>query len=449
MNKSTRETALDILLETEKNNKYLSSVLSGVLRANQFISKHDRAFIGRLSEGVTEQKIRLDYILNLFSKTEMKKCRPLIRCVLRMAVYEIFYMDSVPDEVSCNEYVNLAAKRGFKSLKGYVNGVLRSVCRNKDAISYPDKKDGLEKYFSVKYSVPEDLVHFLMKDYDENRLEVILGAKCDNKTTIRVNTDITDVNEFANKLTNNGINVEKGKYNKTSLIISDYDSIRSVPGFHDGCFTVQDESSSLSVLSAGIKPGDLVIDVCAAPGGKTMYAAELAGNAGRVIAEDISEDKIELIEENVERLKLSNVICRTHDARKTSEKLTGKADVVICDLPCSGLGVMGRKNDIKYHVNEETVKELAELQRSILNASAAYVKPSGVMIYSTCTIDSIENEDNLFWFLENHEDFYLDGFEKYVPDSLKDRAKKGYMTLLQGYDGCDGFFISKLKRKNI
>ena len=447
MNKSTREIALNILLDIEKYNKFLSPVLSEALRANQFMSKHDRAFISRLSEGVTEQRIRLDYILDKFSKTKMKKCRPVIRCILRMACYEIFYMDSVPEEVSCNEYVKLAGKRGFSNLKGFINGVLRNICRNKDNIEFPLKKDGEAGYLSVKYSMPVHLIDFLMRDYSVDELEVILAAEDNGKTTIRVNTNVTGVDEFKEKLSRNGINAENGKYNITSLIISGYDNIRCIPGFFDGAFAVQDESSSIEVLAAGIKPGDLIIDVCAAPGGKTMYAALLCGDNGKVIARDISEEKVELIEENIERLKLTNVMCEEANALDKDEDLIGIADVVIADLPCSGLGVIHKKNDIKYHVNEETVKELSELQISILDNVSAYVKPGGVMIYSTCTIDRMENEENLFRFLENHKDFHLESIKDYVPDNLKDKAEKGYFTLLQGFDFCDGFFISRLRRQ--
>ncbi len=448
MSKTTREIALDVLFEVEKKNIFLSQVLPAALRANQFMSKHDRAFISRLAEGVTEQKIRLDYILDIFSKTKMKKCRPQIRCILRMAAYEIFYMDGVPDEATCNEYVNLTAKRGFKNLKGYVNGVLRSVCRNKDDIAYPTREQDEIKYLSVKYSVPEKLVNLLLKDYQTSDIETFFDAGGEeNKITIRANTNLISVTELKNKLIENGIKVENGKYNSTSLIISGYDYIRNVWGFHEGYFTVQDESSSLEVLAAGIKQGDLIVDVCAAPGGKTLYAAELTGPTGRVIARDISEDKVDLIEENLERLQISNVTCSVKNALDFDCELKECADVVIADLPCTGLGVMNRKNDIKYHVNEATARELSLLQRSILDTVSAYVKPGGVLIYSTCSICSMENEDNVFWFLENHKEFYLDDIRDYVSDALKERAEKGYFTLLQGFDDCDGFFISRFKRK--
>jgi 16S rRNA (cytosine967-C5)-methyltransferase len=448
MSKTSREIVLDILLDIDRNDRFAGDALGGALRANQFMNKKERAYISRLTEGVTEQKIRLDYILNQFSKTKIKKCKPVIRCILRMAAYEIFYMDAVPDEAACNEYVNLTGKRGFRTLKGYVNGVLRSVCRNKAAITYPSMEDGVESYLSVKYSVPEELVGFLLKEYSTDQLEQILQAgEQERGTTIRVNTMQTTTEKFRNILIEKGIKVEKGYYNQTSLIISGYDYIRTVPGFHEGLFTVQDESSSLQVLAAGIRSGDVILDVCAAPGGKTMYAAEQTGERGHVYARDISEEKVDKIDENLERLELRNVSTKVWDATVPDPDMIEKADVVLADLPCSGLGVMARKNDIKYHVTEDMVRELAAIQKTILDVCAVYVKPGGALIYSTCTIDRIENEENVTAFLKAHEEYELESLSDYMPECLKKRAEKGYITLLQGVDHCDGFFISRLRRR--
>ena len=357
-------------------------------------------------------------------------------------------MDAVPDEAACNEYVNLTGKRGFRTLKGYVNGVLRSVCRNKAAITYPSMEDGVESYLSVKYSVPEELVGFLLKEYSTDQLEQILQAgEQERGTTIRVNTMQTTTEKFRNILIEKGIKVEKGYYNQTSLIISGYDYIRTVPGFHEGLFTVQDESSSLQVLAAGIRSGDVILDVCAAPGGKTMYAAEQTGERGHVYARDISEEKVDKIDENLERLELHNVSTKVWDATVPDPDMIEKADVVLADLPCSGLGVMARKNDIKYHVTEDMVRELAAIQKTILDVCAVYVKPGGALIYSTCTIDRIENEENVTAFLKAHEEYELESLSDYMPECLKKRAEKGYITLLQGVDHCDGFFISRLRRR--
>lgn len=447
MQKNPREIVLDTLLDIDRHNIYSNMALHTALSSNQFMSKQDRSFISRMTEGVTEQRIRLDYIINQFSKTKVNKCKPLIRCVLRMGVYEIYYMDSVPQEATCNECVKLVSKRGFSGLKGFVNGVLRSICRNREDVHFPERSDGLERYYSVKYSIPEEVVNVLLDTYDEETLVSILESGYEKRgTSIRVNTNRISVEAYKKQLENIGIKTAYGAYNDTSLIIDNYDYIRKIPGFFDGFFAVQDESSCLAVKAAGIKEGQTVLDMCAAPGGKTMYAAELTGEKGVVIARDISDEKTELIEENAERMGYNNIKVMVYDALIPDEDLTEKMDVVLCDLPCSGLGIMGRKNDIKYNVTGEKIAELAAMQRLMLENASRYVKLEGVLVYSTCTITRQENEDNVKWFTDNHN-FVLDSLVPYMPEVLHKKADKGYMTLLQGIDGSDGFFIARFVRR--
>lgn len=444
MEKNTREVVLSILLDIEKNHTFSNTALGTALRANQFMSKQDRAYITRMVEGVTEKKIRIDYIINQFSKIKVNKCKPLIRCVLRMGTYEIFYMDSVQDHTACNMSVKLAVDHGFGNLRGFVNGVLRNIARNKDCIKFPDPENNIREYFSVKYSVPTDLLDIFERDYDYDTIDKILASgDSDRPTAIRVNTEKISVDEFAEKLKKNDITVTRGMLNDTSLLISGYDYIRKIPGFFDGEFVVQDQSSCLAVKAASIQNGDLVLDVCAAPGGKTMYAAALAGPDGIVISRDLTERKTELIEENIDRLGLKNVTVQVHDARVCDDELVEKADVVIADLPCSGLGIIGRKNDIKYHVSMDSIKELAGLQREILETACRYVKHGGTLVYSTCTIDSLENDENAKWFAETH-DFSLCSIDEVIPEH---GGEKGFVTLHQGIDECDGFFIAKFKRR--
>lgn len=440
---STREVVLTTLLDIEKNHTFSNAALSTALRKYQFMSKQDRAYISRMVEGVTEQRIRLDYIINSFSRTRVSKCRPLIRCVLRMGTYEIFYMNSIKDYTTCNECVGLVSSHGFGSLKGFVNGVLRSMARGRDDVHFPEREAGAETFYSVKYSIPEELAGLLLEDYSEDILTAMLeDGQRDRPTAIRVNTDKISVRDFSKKLTEAGISAERGHINDTSLLISGYDYIKRVPGYYEGEFVVQDQSACLAVRAAGIQDGDFVVDVCAAPGGKTMYAASLAGVSGHVISRDISEAKTELIEDNIDRLGIKNVTVQVHDALVYDESLDQKADVVIADLPCSGLGIMGRKNDIKYNVTEKSVRELAGLQREILDVCRRYVKPGGVLLYSTCTVDTTENEKNALWF-ETEHDFHFADIDAFLPGH---GGERGYMTLIQGIDGCDGFFIAKLIR---
>lgn len=427
-----RDIAYNILLDIESNNTFSNIAISKALRQNQFSEKTERAFITRLAEGVTEYRINLDYIINSFSKTKINKCKPAIRCLLRMGTYQIIYMDGVPDSAACNESVKLAKKHGFASLSGFVNGVLRNIARNKNEIKYPDKDNDRTEYLSVKYSIPEWLVEKISSDFPDYAETIIKASFSERATTIRVNTLKTDVDALKVLLQEKNINVENGKYCDKALVISNYDFVRKIPGYKQGLFTVQDESSMCSVMAAQIKPGDTVIDVCAAPGGKTTAAAECLQGKGIVYSMDISEDKLELIEDNVQRLGLDNVKISAHDA--TEELLIDgqkiDADVVIVDVPCSGMGIIGRKNDIKYHLSKEQLDELVVLQRKILTTVKEYVKKGGTLLYSTCTINPDENKNNVKWFLENNKEFVLE----------KERL------FLQGIDECDGFYYAIIKK---
>lgn len=426
---NTRDIVLNILMDIETNKTFSNQAISKALSKNQFEDKRDRAFITRLAEGVMEQLISLDFIINQFSKTKVKKCKPLIRCVLRMGAYQILYMESVPDSAACNESVKLVKNHGFGSLSGFVNGVLRNIARNKDNIAEPSGDKNSPEYLSVKYSMPQWLVEKLRTDYPKQYIRIIEGCFWDRDTSIRVNTTKISREQLKDMLLEGGITVEYGNYDDKALLISDYDFIKKVPGYKKGYFTVQDESSMCAIRAAGIKPGDYVVDLCAAPGGKTTCAAEYLEGQGHISSMDISEDKLELIEENVSRLGFDNVSISCHDATQTIANL--KADVVIADLPCSGLGIIGRKNDIKYRLEQNQLNDLVVLQRQILDNAKNYVKAGGTLLYSTCTINPDENQDNVKWFLEKYGEFEL------MEEKL----------FLQGVDLCDGFYYAVLKKR--
>ena len=425
---NSRDIVLNILMDIEVNKTFSNQAITKALSKNQFEDKRDRAFITRLAEGVMEQLITLDYIINQFSKTKVNKCKPMIRCLLRMGAYQILYMDSVPDSAACNELVKLAKSHGFGSLSGFVNGVLRAIARGKDGVKEPAGDKNSAEYLSIKYSMPQWLCEKLKRDYPDNFIKILEGCFMDRPTSIRVNTTKISRDELKSIISAEGITVEYGLYDEKALLISDYDFIKKVPGYKKGYFTVQDESSMEAVRAAMIKPGYTVIDVCAAPGGKTTCAAEYMNGQGKLYSMDLSHDKLELIEENVSRLGFDNVEISCQDATETIPGML--ADVVISDLPCSGLGIIGRKNDIKYRLEEAQLKELAKLQKSILNNVCQYVKQGGIMLYSTCTINPEENQDNVKWFLDEHREFEL----------IKDRL------FLQGVDNCDGFYYAVLKK---
>ena len=424
----SRDIVLSILMDIETKNTFSNMAISKALSKNQFEDKRERAFITRLSEGIMEQLLTLDYVINQFSKTKVNKCKPLIRCLLRMGTYQILYMDSVPDSAACNEAVKLAKKHGFSSLSGFVNGVLRNISRNKDNIKQPSEDVTSVDYISVKYSTPKWLCEKLKKDYPDNYTKILEGCFFDRDTSIRVNTTKISKDELKKMISDSGITVESGEYDDKALLIRDYDFIKKVPGYRQGYFTVQDESSMCAVRAAGIKPGNTVIDVCAAPGGKTTCAAEYMNGEGTIYSMDISEDKLELIEENVDRLGFTNVNISCHDATLSLDNM--QADVVIADVPCSGLGIIGRKNDIKYRLTKEQLEELVSLQRRILDVVSGYVKKGGRLLFSTCTINPDENQENVKWFLEKYKDF-----------SMQEER-----LFLQGVDNCDGFYYAVLNR---
>ena len=460
---NTRLLALETLVEIEKKNIFVKDALHKLLIQKQFLSKQDRAFITRIVEGVTEYQVRLDYVINCFSKTKVNKCKPLIRCVLRMGVYQMLYMDSVPDEAACNECVKLTKKKGFQNLSGFVNGVLRSVERHKDEISYPTEDENEQTYLSITYSMPEWIVERMLKWYGKDKTKQILQASLETKDlTIRVNTAKISKEELVGKLTEKNIGVREGYYVSEALHLNGINYVRRIPGFKEGEFFIQDESSMLlyeignpkeefdrwEKHSTDQKETFHVLDLCAAPGGKCTHFAQMLGDRAEIEARDLTEKKAALIYENIDRLGIHNINTVVWDALVPDNRRKEWADIVIADLPCSGFGIISKKNDIKYHIRREQLIELANLQRTILTNAASYVKPGGLLLYSTCTINPDENVENARWFL-SHFPFEKENIEEQVPEMLKKYVIDGNMIqLLPGDVKCDGFFIAKFRKGN-
>ena len=437
----TRELVLGILMEVTRDGEYSHIALRNVLSKYQYLDKKERAFITRVTEGTLERMIELDYIINQFSKVKVNKMKPVIRNILRMSVYQLKYMDSIPNSAVCNEAVKLATKKGFSSLKGFVNGVLRNIERNLDAITYPDD-------LSIKYSMPEWILNQWKEVYDDKTIETMLQAFLEDKpTTIRCNTNQVTVDELVEKLKSEGVTVEKHPYLPYALWISSYNYLAELQSFQEGDFYVQDISSMLVSHIAQPKEGDNVIDVCAAPGGKSLHMAEMLKGTGHVEARDLTDYKVNLIWENIERSRMQNIEAVRFDATVLDEASIEKADIVIADLPCSGLGILGKKTDLKYKMTEKTQEDLVVLQRDMLSKVKNYVKPGGNLVYSTCTIHKKENMDNVHWFLEHNPDFALDSIEDLLNEELKkDVMEKGCFQFLPGVHKSDGFFIAKFKR---
>lgn len=443
----TRELVLGILLEVTRDGEYSHIALRNVLNKYQYLDKKERAFITRVTEGTLEHMIEIDYIINQFSKVKVNKMKPVIRCILRSAVYQLKYMDSIPDSAVCNEAVKLATKKGFHNLKGFVNGVLRNIVRNMDNITYPDEKDYMN-YLSVKYSMPAWILEQWLSCYEKQTVESML---CDflreKPTTIRCNLNQCSVEELIEVLEKEGVYVEKHPYLPYALWISSYNYLAELESFQKGMFSVQDISSMLVAHLVGAKKGDNIIDVCAAPGGKALHIAELLDGTGHVEARDLTDYKVNLIQENILRSGVANMTAKRWDATVQDEASIETADIVIADLPCSGLGVLGKKTDLKYKMTKETQKDLVELQRNILSKVQAYVKKEGTLIYSTCTIHEAENMGNVHWFLKEFPEFELVSIREELCDALKDSVQeRGCLQLLPGIHESDGFFIAKFKK---
>jgi len=445
---NTRELVLDILLAIEKGEGFSHKLLKDTLDKYDYLERKDKAFIKRIVEGTLERRMYLDFIINAYSNTPVNKMKPLIRCLMRMSTYQLLYMQ-VPDRAVCNEAVKLAAKRKFVNLKGFVNGVLRKIASSKEALPTPSR-DNMVSFLSITYSMPEWLVEKWIRELGAEVTEGMLGKLLDvSPVTIRVKESVSEEDRQAliDGMKEQDIEVEKHPYLPYAYTLSHLEGMHQVPGFSQGLIAVQDVSSMLAVEAAGIMPGSLVLDVCAAPGGKTMLAAEKTGAKGLVIARDLSDMKVSFVEENAGRMCLDQVRVQVHDATVLDESMIGKADVVIADLPCSGLGIIAKKRDIKYNVTPESLVELQALQRQILDVVSRYVKPGGVLIYSTCTINPMENEDNRDYIIKGLG-MEAESLDAFIPEVLKsETTAQGYLQLIPSIHETDGFFISKYRKK--
>lgn len=426
-----RELILEILLAVTRDGEYSHIALRNVLENYQYLDKSERAFITRVTEGTLERMIELDYIINQFSKTKVNKMKPVIRTIIRSAVYQLKYMDSVPDSAVCNEAVKLAGKRGFSGLKGFVNGVLRNISRNLDNVKYPDKSDTV-KWLSVMYSMTEWIITEWLKNYDREMVEKMLQAfLAERPTTIRCNLSQISREELAEELKKEGVKVRLCDTVDSALFISGYDYLGALESFRTGHFQVQDISSMEVAEWAAPKEDEYIIDVCAAPGGKSLHLADKLAGKGHVEARDLTPYKVDLIRDNIARIGIDNIEAVCQDATVYDEASEKKADILIADLPCSGLGVLGKKTDLKYKMNPDTQEELVHLQREILSVVHRYVKSGGKLLYSTCTIHRAENQENAAWFAEQYPEFELVRERQFLP----------------GVDDSDGFYIAEFVRK--
>lgn len=440
-----RMIVLDMLLLVEKENEFSNHVLRDVLQKYQYLSREDRAFIKRLYEGVLERRIELDYRIDSCSKIPARKMKPIVRNSMRMGVYQIHYMDKVPNSAACDETVKLVKKRGLSQLSGFVNATMRAL--SKTELALPANP---VEAMSIRYSFPRELLELLITDLGEKETEGLLeAALTSHALTIRMDGNLSAEKTAAllQEYRTLGMEITRHPYYEHAYRVEKADGIDRLPGWNEGIIYAQDVSSMLVCAVAGIRPGMQVLDVCAAPGGKSLHAASLLNGEGKVYSRDLTDYKTDYIRENAARSPYDNIEVKTQDATIPDENLVGKMDVVLVDAPCSGLGVLGKKPDIKYHTTPEAVGELAALQRTILNVAKSYVKPGGVLIYSTCTVTKAEDEENVSFFLEDAQ-FTAESIEEYLPKELRGQTgEQGYLKLIPGAQDSDGFFLARFRRK--
>lgn len=436
-----RELAIFILIDILDEGAYNNIVLRKTLNNHDELSSVQKAFVTELVNGTLRNLINIDYIINNFSSTAVNKMKPFILNNIRLGVYQLLFMDKVPVSAACNEAVKLAKKRGFTNLSGFVNGVLRTIAREKDNIKYPSNS---VDYLAIKYSYPKWIIEYWIKElgYDITN-QICIANNEVPRISLCVNSAKTNKIELANQLIKEGMTIDCNTLLDKSIYLYKTNNIANAPSYKKGLFHIMDESSLIAVMALNPSEGSTVIDVCAAPGGKSFAISQMVGDSGRVISRDVYEHKIELINKGASRLSLKNITTAVFDAVKIDNET--KADYVLVDAPCSGLGLVKKKPDIKYNKSYDDILDLVKIQREILASSQLMVKDSGVLMYTTCTISIKENMENINWFLDNF-DFKLEAIE--LPNTLSyDTAKKGYIQILPSDYGTDGFFIARLRRK--
>ena len=437
---SSRLVAITVIEKVLNENAYSNIVLGLELNKSE-LSDKDKALVTEIVYGTLKYKYTIDKILQHFVKNGFDKLESFVLNILRISVYQIRYLDKVPSFATVNEAVNLTKKKSNIGASKLVNGVLRSYLRETGE-KYYNKENDIER-LCFEYSFTKALVKLFIKQYGFQKAEEILkGLNYKPDVTVRVNTLKLTYKEIWEKLIENGYNIEEGYASPEAIRIIKGKNIENNILFNEGNITVQDESAMLTAPSMDLKPNMKVLDLCSAPGGKTTHIAELMKNTGHVLAFDIHKNKLSLIEENIKRIGITNTTCEAQDATVYAPGLFEYADRVLIDVPCSGLGIIRKKPEIKWSKNIKDINNIIDIQRRIMDNASKYVKKGGVLLYSTCTLNKDENEGNIDWFVESHCEFKIEPVFLGEFDNIK-YNDKGYVTIFPN-EYMDGFFIAKL-----
>jgi len=442
MKDKARFIVVKVLTEIEENKAFSN------IKLNQYFKKYDltaldRAFATEVLYGTVRWKLRIDYFIQSFLNRNIDTINLWALNCIRIAVYQIFFMDKIPDFAAVNQSVDVC-KAKFPKLSGFVNGVLRNILRNKESFNVINEGDPI-KFMSIKYSHPEWLVRYFTKLFDQEFLEELMMANNQPpKLTIRVNTLKISKDNLREKLLNRGMKVYDGILEEC-LILEDIGHLEKVPEFIEGLFFIQDQGSMLASKVLNPLPGQKVLDMCAAPGGKTTHLAQLMKNEGEIVAFDIYKHKINLILDNAKRLGINIIKPVLKDATVYIEELNDSFDKILLDAPCSGLGLLRKKPEIRWNIKEKDIFDLTKVQTVLLNNASKYVKVGGEIVYSTCTITKEENEDIIEHFLDENKNFELVNISNFIYDKLSIKSDY-YLRLYPNLHDTDGFFICKLKR---
>lgn len=433
---NARTTALSALIACRKQGAWADGVLKEYIVRDR-LDKRDAALASRLCYGVLQNRMLLDHDIQCCLTGPMNKLHPITLDILRLGMYQLMLMDKIPVSAAVNEAVEQGKKYVNKGAAGLINGVLRRAAREKEALPQP-------KSLAVRYSHPQALVELLAASVGEDQIEALLASHNTwPQTVIQVNPLVSSRQEVQNALEEAGAHLEAHPWLSDAWFASGTGNLEQMPLFRDGGFFVQDPAARLAVMAAGLEPGMQVLDCCAAPGGKSFAAAMAMHDRGSIISCDIHPHKIKLLEKGAERLHISILHPTLLDGREFQSQWEGKLDAVIADVPCSGLGVIRKKPDIRYK-DLNGLERLPQVQQAILENVSRYVRPGGVLIYSTCTILRRENEDVVRAFLESHPQFAAEPFD--LPEAFGGNCP-GWITLLPSIHETDGFFICKLRRK--
>ena len=438
---NAREIAYKVLLDVEKNKNYSNMSINKHFKDVR-LSNQDRGLATEIIYGVIENKYYIDYMIDKLSKVKTNKMEIYVKTLLRMGIYQIMFLNSISDYAAVNETVNLAKKKNSK-ISGFINGILRNVIRQKETIGDIKTKDDVD-YLSIKYSYDKWMIRNWMIHFGKEFTEELLEANNERPSIyLRTNTLKITRDELIKKLEEQNIKASKVNVVDEAIKVEHLKDIENNILYKEGLFTVQDISSMLVGKVMNPKENSLVLDVCSAPGGKSTHLATLMKNTGQVVSRDIYDHKLKLINASCKRLGLKNVDVQEYDGMKLDNDSIGKFDYVLADVPCSGLGIIRRKPEIKYKEKEE-FRDLPPIQKKILENASKYVKVGGTLIYSTCTIQDSENIDVVKEFLEKNKNFELVPIEEVRVDL--DNQEKGFMKIYPNVHDMDGFFISKLIR---